>query len=281
VKVKFPSRFFLETVGRRHCLPCLGLIVFISCGLSVLAPDSYFTPQLAAKKIENASASTPEFPLRETVNALPTVVIDPGHGGNDEGCRGHGLMEKNLTLDIAIRVEQMLRSFNVPVVLTRRDDRYVALSERAAIANVIDRAVFISIHFNQSRGPADGIETFYADQKIPREFAWTWIGLFGVPATSAPDNGETLAGYIQTSLVTKMDTRNRGIKNRDLYVVRHVNSPAVLVEAGFLSNTLEAQLLNNADYRERLAAGITEGLLAYIHSQHPNKPPTELATAKD
>lgn len=212
--------------------------------------------------------------------SLPIVVIDPGHGGIDEGCRGHGLKEKDLTLDIASRVADMLKSYNVPAVLTRRDDRYVALPERAAIANAFDRVLFISIHFNQSRGAADGIETYYADQKIPPEFAWTWVGVFGVPATPSADTGEVLAGYIQASLVTKMEARNRGIKSRSLYVVRNVHGPSVLVEGGFISNALEAQMLRNEDYRNRLAAGIAEGTLTYLKLHARPKTPTELASIK-
>lgn len=252
------------------------------CGFSVVAPDPSVTQKLVPKKIEHKSPVGPVAPVRHEIPVnFPTVVVDPGHGGNDEGCHGHGLKEKDLTLDIAIRIGRLLESFDVPVVLTRHDDRYVALAERSAIANAIGRTVFVSIHFNQFRGIAEGIETFYADQKIPPEFAWTWVGLFGVPATPCPDRGEALAGCIQTSLVKKMDARNRGIRGRGLYVVRHVTSPAVLVEAGFLTNTIEAQMLGTDDYRERLAAGIAEGLLDYIKSQPPGKPPTELATAKN
>ncbi len=255
-------------------MPCVGLVVFAGCGLFIITPDPEIAPRAGI-------SSNPQVGPSSSASALPTVVIVAGHGGIDEGCRGHGLLEKDLTLDLAARVEAMLQGYNIPTILTRRDDRYVSLPERAAIANSFDRAIFVSLHFNQSRAIADGIETYFADQKVPPEYAWTWVGIFGVPTTPASDTGEVLAGYIQAALVTKMNANNRGIKSRNLYVVRNVHNPAVLVEAGFISNSLEAQMLRNTDYRERLAAGIAEGVLAYVKSQYPAKPATELAEMKD
>jgi N-acetylmuramoyl-L-alanine amidase len=263
-----PSRW-LNSFGLRDCLPCVGLVIIVGCGMVVVTPD----PEIPApKKIAFTRAIAPPV--------LPTVILDPGHGGNDEGCKGHGLLEKDVTLDTALRVEQMMRTFNFPTVLTRREDRYVSLPERAAIANAIDDAIFVSIHFNQAR-EGNGVETYYADQKLPAEFAWTWVGLFATPPSQLSDSGETLAGYIQTSLVQKLDASNRGIKSRGLYVVRHVRFPAVLVEGGFISNSLEAQMLHNDDYRERLASGIAEGILRYYKSQHPQGPPQPPAKLAD
>ena len=231
-------------------MPCVGLVVLGGCLTFIVAPDEGPT-------LENRldSALNPTF---------ATVVIDPGHGGNDEGARSHGLKEKDLTLDVALRVEKLLGTFNLPTVLTRRDDTYVPLSERAAIANKIDNAIFLSLHFNHSRdSSATGVETFYATEKVPPESAWTWIGFFSKPEPPPGDNGEDLAGYIQTSLVTRTDAANRGIKARELYVVRHTRCPAVLIEGGFLNNPLDARLIGNAEYRDRLAQAIAEGVMTY------------------
>ena len=249
----------------RNAMPCVGLVVLGGCLTFIVAPDEGPT-------LENrlSSALNPTF---------ATVVIDPGHGGNDEGARGGGLKEKDLTLDLALRVEKLLGTFNFPTVLTRRDDTYVSLSERTAIANKIDNAIFLSLHFNHSRdSSATGVETFYASAKVPPESAWTWIGFFSKPESPPGDNGEDLAGYIQTSLVTRTDAANRGIKARELYVVRHTRCPAVLIEGGFVNNPLDARLLSNVEYRDRLAKAIAEGVMTYQKTRpRPVKPPEKLA----
>lgn len=238
----------------RHCMPCVGFIVFLGCFTCVIVPES-----------EELEKTTPP-PTSDY--SQPTVIIDAGHGGHDDGAGSHGLKEKDLTLDVALRVEQMLRSADMPVVLTRRDDTYVSLPERAEIANRYSKSIFVSLHFNQSNEPsAMGAETFYADQKVPPDYAWTWVGLFSKPEMPPLDNGETLASFIQASLVMKVNVVNRGIKSRSLYVVRNVRNPAVLVEGGFISNPLEARLLTNSDYRQRLAGAIAEGIVNYEKSE--------------
>ena len=247
-------------------MPCVGLVVLAGCLTFIVAPDE---------------EPTPESRLAAALGgALPTVVIDPGHGGNDEGARGRGLKEKELSLDLALRVEKLLGAFSFPTVLTRREDTYVALSERVAIANKIDNAIFLSIHFNHSRdSSATGVETFYATVKVPPESAWTWVGFFSKPDPVFSDNGEDLAGYVQSSLISRTDAANRGIKAREFYVVRHTRCPAVLVEGGFLNNPLDARLIGNAEYLDRLAKAIAEGVLTYQKNRPPPAvPPAKIAT---
>ena len=192
-----------------------------------------------------------------------------------------------MTLSIAQRVEEMLKGYGYEVILTRRDDRYVGLEERADIANEFENSIFVSIHFNAHASiGTSGIETFYSTMKRRPESDWTWVGLFNKAPDPQPiTEGEDLAAYIQAALVTKTNLRNRGIKSRDLSVTRSVYNPAVLVEAGFISNLLEARLLQNVDYRQRLAAGITEGILSYLKSQKdrtpPETPPARLARRDD
>ena len=174
-----------------------------------------------------------------------------------------------------------MQRFNFPTVLTRRDDHYVALSERVAVANKISNAVFVSIHFNSSSvSGVGGVESFFADQKLPPSQGWTWVGLFNRAEDDSLDNGETLAGYIQASLVSHMEVANRGIKGRALYVVRHTRCPAVLVEAGFISNPIENQLLRDAQYRQRLANAIAEGIMSYEKTLHPSLPVPKLARSE-
>jgi N-acetylmuramoyl-L-alanine amidase len=207
---------------------------------------------------------------------LPTVVLDPGHGGRDEGARRNGLVEKHLTLDVALRLEKVLQDLGFPTLLTRRDDSYKRLSERTAVGNTVANSIFVSIHFNHASGTdATGIETFFASEKLEEEPLWGWTGFFNPPKSTNRDNGETLAGYIQTALVQQTLAENRGIRGRPLYVTRHTQGPAVLVECGFINNPLEARMIANAGYRDLLARSIAVGVARYQKSRPagPATPP--------
>ncbi len=242
-------------------MPCVGLIVLGGCLTFIVAPDEQ-----------------PYFESQSTRATFPIVVLDAGHGGRDDGARGNGLVEKELTLDVVNRTEKLLKQFGFQTVLTRPDDAYVALAERAAIANRIDNSIFVSVHFNHAHS-GSGIETFYASQKVPPETAWTWVGFFNKPKPVTGDNGETLAGFIQASMVTRTEATNRGIRGRPLYVVRHTRSPAALVECGFISNAFEARLIANTEYRDRLAKALAEGIMSYTKSR-PRPPATPPALAQ-
>ncbi len=240
----------------RNAMPCVGLVVLGGCLTFIVAPD------------EQPFFDSPPEPRA----AFPTVVIDAGHGGRDAGARGNGLTEKDLTIDVATRTEKLLKQFNFQTVMTRRDDTYLTLPERASVANGLENAIFVSIHFNHASG-GSGIETFYASQKVPPENAWTWVGFFNKPKVVPLDNGETLAGFLQASLVTRTEATNRGIRGRPLYVVRHTRCPAALVECGFISNAFEARLIANPAYRDKLAKAIAEGVMSYTKSR-PRPPGT-------
>lgn len=225
-------------------LVCVGLVAFLGTCVLVVAPD-------------------PETSEPPSDTALPTVVIDPGHGGKDEGAKSRGLKEKDVTLQLALALEAKLKERSFPVTLTRRTDEFVSLAERVEIANQIQSRngppLFISIHLNvDGQSATDGVETFYANQKnAPPD--WGWFGFFNTSFEPA-DPGDVLAGFIQAAMVENLETRNRGIKARSLYVVRNTRCPAVLVEVGFLSNPVENHLLRQDFYRQRIASAIAEGI---------------------
>jgi N-acetylmuramoyl-L-alanine amidase len=250
----------------RNMLPCVGLIVLGGCLTFIIAPDPPMPGGSAAFSPWN--------------NAPPTIVIDPGHGGRDEGAKVNGLVEKVLTLDVALRLERILNEAGFVTVMTRRDDSRVSLADRAAIANAVENSLFVSIHFNQSPyRSANGVETFFAQEKVLPESLWRWVGFFNSPEPVAPDEGEALAGVIQASLVTQLESGNRGSKGHRYYVVRHVQAPAVLIEAGFLSGKVDAKRLADPEYRERLASAIAGGVKEYQKRKIPDGAPTQLATA--
>jgi N-acetylmuramoyl-L-alanine amidase len=194
------------------------------------------------------------------------VVIDPGHGGQDSGTSKNGLVEKELTLDVAHRVERQLQERGFVAVMTRADDSYVSLQDRAAIANNQPESVFVSIHFDEAgRTAATGIETYYAAHPIsfPARVA-SWLPFLQRTSSEPPNlESQSLAAFIEESLVVHTQATNRGTRPQQFYVIANVRHPAVLVEGGFLTNKEDVVKLVNADYRELMAAGIAQGILQY------------------
>jgi N-acetylmuramoyl-L-alanine amidase len=194
------------------------------------------------------------------------VVIDPGHGGQDSGTIKTGLIEKDLALDVAHRLERHLQERGFVTLLTRADDSYVSLQERASIANNQPESVFVSIHFDEAgRAAATGIETYYAAHRVslPERVA-SWLPFLQRISTEPPDlESQNLASFIQESVVAQTQAANRGTRQQQFFVVANVRHPAVLVEGGFLTNKDEALKLTAADYREQMAAGIADGIVNY------------------
>lgn len=245
----------------RAYVACAGLIVLIGCFTLVISPDD-----------------SSDFGRELSSGGPPTVVIDPGHGGNDEGCKHGRVLEKVLTLDMAFRVDRALRKLGYRTVLTRKEDRYVSLPERVAVANgLTGPALFVSIHFNQGSGSdVNGVETFYASSKTPPPHNWTWVGFFN--RAEMLDNGENLASGVQSAVIARTGAHDRGIRSRSLFVTRNTRVPAILIEGGFISNAMEAHLLGTEGYANLLAQGIADGIDAWCHAQ--SKPvPSSLAKA--
>src|SRR5713101_1090620 len=184
-------------------------------------------------------ASARTAPSPQNVRPSTIVVIDAGHGGFDRGgIPGQRIAEKTMTLDVALRLRQVLEASGYRVVMTRDSDVFVPLPTRVAIANSYRSAIFVCIHFNatQRRG-AGGIETyFYSRDSLP------------------------LASAIHSYVVGGAPSSNRGVRRRGFYVLRKTNIPAVLVECGFLTNPTEAAYAQTASYRQKLAEEIAAGV---------------------
>jgi len=168
-----------------------------------------------------------------------TVVIDAGHGGHDRGgIPGQSVAEKDMTLDVAQRLRNLLAANGYRVVMTRDSDIFVPLPTRVAIANSYRNAVFVCIHFNATkRMGAGGIETyFYSSDSLP------------------------LASAVHYYVVSGAPSANRGVRRRGFYVLRKTSIPAVLVECGFLTNPTEAAYAQTGSYRQKLAEEIAAGV---------------------
>jgi N-acetylmuramoyl-L-alanine amidase/type II secretory pathway predicted ATPase ExeA len=227
---------------------------------------------------------------RELGLKINRIAIDAGHGGYDTGTMGpHGLLEKDLCLDVALRLGQLIEK-NIPgaqVIYTRKDDRHVPLEERTAIANDADADLFISIHANSSDShETRGVETYYvnlATTKESRDLATRENALAESSLHNLPDllkkiarneklsESKQFATDIQNALtqrlqlVSRQET-NRGVKQAPFIVLTGANMPAVLSEISFVSNANDESLLLESGQRQRVAEGLYHGVAAYLGS---------------
>ena len=201
-----------------------------------------------------------------TSKPFALVVLDPGHGGQDSGAMCGGVLEKDLTLDVARRVDRLLDSRGIATLMTRLGDSYVSLADRAAFGNRANDSIFISIHFNEDNKPvASGVETYYAAHQIASSSSLgSWLPFFSHTSSSSPKpESQSLAGFIQEALVARTRSVDRGTQAKQFFVIANVTSPAVLIEGGFITNKDEISKLANEDYRDQLAAAVAEGVLRY------------------
>ncbi len=216
------------------------------------------------------------------------IVIDPGHGGHDPGTIGRGgLQEKELVLDVALRLERLVRQeLGTEVILTRRSDVYVPLEERTAIANSRGADIFLSIHANASRNrKASGIETYFlslarsshAKAVAARENAISQATLKdlqglvkAIVTNSKIDESRDFAAAVHEGMVHGVRRAHvvvdRGVHTAPFYVLLGANMPAVLAEIAFVSNAAEERRLKSGAYRELLARNLLSGLRSYIQA---------------
>lgn len=195
--------------------------------------------------------------------AVSLVVIDAGHGGQDSGTMRNGVMEKDLALDVAQRLERLVQARGFASLMTRRSDEFISLGARATAANRQRDCVFVSIHFDEgARAEAKGVHTFYAARQATG--LASWLPFFRpIASTSGNVDSQSLAAFVQDSLVSYTQAFDRGIQAEQFYVVANVRHPAVLVEGGFLSNNDDLMKLTTEPYREQLAAAIADGIVRY------------------
>lgn len=177
----------------------------------------------------------------------------------------NGISEKDLTLDVALRIEGLARVRGFRTLLTRPNDTWISLPARAALANRENDCVFVSVHFDEgNRAVATGVQTFYANHSAPKTLAASWLSfLQPVHSEEANFEGQSLAGLVQEALVARTHAFDRGTRAEQFFVVANVRHPAVLVEGGFLSNNDDLARLRTEDYRQQLAAAITDGIAHY------------------
>ncbi|HSJ97790.1 MAG TPA: N-acetylmuramoyl-L-alanine amidase [Myxococcota bacterium] len=222
------------------------------------------------------------------LDRFDTVVLDAGHGGDDQGARGaHGVVEKELVLDVARRLRARLNAAGLQVLLTRERDVYVPLEDRTTIANEARGDLFISIHANAApASAARGIETFFlsleASDDAARQVAARENAAFRdltVPAVAGDDPLVTILGDLAASeLMLESDefarlalhevsalhgAPSRGVKQAPFVVLMGLEMPAALVEIGFVTNPADAKALAAGDQRERIAEALGRAVLEF------------------
>lgn len=194
------------------------------------------------RKIDAVSADEDYQPLADT-----TIILDPGHGGNDPGMALNDIYEKDINLQISEKLQEFLTELGCTVFSTRKDDSHISLEDRVQLTRDREADLFISIHLNavDEDSVSSGIESYYNDVSCP--------------------GSRQLAEAVQTAVVNETGARDRGARgDSSFYVVRKAKIPSCLIEAGFLTSDTERPLLLSDSYQTRIAEGITKGILQYL-----------------
>ena len=237
----------MPKVGLKLSIP-LEQDTMISTFLGAEGRRLNITLKESKKKTVSQTVTTPSIILNpadikaHVADGKKKIVLDAGHGGKDVGATSGGIYEKSITLDVAQRVEQLLKQKGYDVLMTRDDDTYVSLQDRVAISENYSPDIFVSIHVNSSVRPEiTGVETHYYHQE-----------------------SIALAQTVHSSFASAVHSPNRGLFKSKFYVINHTTSPAILVEIGFISNSGERSQLIGEKRKQATAKSIADGIQNYF-----------------
>lgn len=247
-------------------------------------------PSLVPTKTTAATSETKPLSLAQQLGlGVKKIVLDPGHGGKDPGAMAFGLKEKDIVLDIAKKIAPVLsKELGCEVVLTRKDDTFISLEERTAIANTNNADLFISLHINaHTSAKVRGLETYYlnlttnadAMRVAARENATSTHQmselqdiLSDIMKNSKIDESSRLAQMVHNSILQEADKlsstniKNLGVKQAPFYVLIGAQMPAILIELAFISNEKDLTNLKNTEFLDMLSKEITNGIRTYINN---------------
>lgn len=227
------------------------LLVFTSCN-SVRNADFNRTTELAISHPKKHSKKHHISLTAPKKDFVPTVVIDPGHGGFDQGAHTRYCEEKNVCLRIGHLLRKHLEKMGYGVIMTRTIDEYVSLKDRAEVANKAKSQVLVSLHFNSApSSSAQGLEVFY----------------FPKAESFRLKRSKDLAIGVLHKLIALTGAKSRGIKEGDFCVIRETKMPSILIEGGFLTNEEEQKKIIDERYLEKMAEAIALGLDSYFKAQ--------------
>ncbi|MEP6602689.1 MAG: N-acetylmuramoyl-L-alanine amidase [Spartobacteria bacterium] len=203
----------------------------------------------------------------KNAHKIDTVVLDPGHGGMDNGASNRWGSEKTFTLDVALKARTELVAAGYKVEMTRSSDKTLTLDDRVNFANKFPNAVFVSIHFNWS-GAAEGIETYaLAPAGVVSNAAIEKEGSFSnvqwCPGNAEDEKNIALGAAVHASVLSRLSMFDRGVKHARFHVLRKVKIPGVLVECGFLSSSSEGQRIATTQFRQQVGSAIAQAVKNY------------------
>lgn len=185
------------------------------------------------------------------------IIIDPGHGGDDYGTHSHGkptYHEKYLNLSTAEMLKGFLQKYGYRVVMTRTDDTFISLENRAIFANEKGCKLFVSVHYNSAPSrDAEGVEVFFYRQEKNK---------------SRTAQSKILAQCVLDKVIKNTNAKSRGIKHGDFAVIRETTMPAILIEGGFLTNSNEMDKIKTKSYQKNIAQGIAQGIKDYLAKEN-------------
>jgi N-acetylmuramoyl-L-alanine amidase len=220
----------------------------------------------------------------KSATPIRTIVLDAGHGGHDSGAVGSLGREKQFALDVVLRARALLTKAGYQVKLTRANDTFIPLEQRAAFANRFPDALFVSVHFNKSKGGGTGIETYaLAPRGVPSmdEESASYSDFKQNPGNARDSENIALAAAIHSSMVRNLRMPDRGIKRARFVVIKNIRIPGVLLEGGFVDNSADARKIASGDYRQRMAQSILEGVQAYTRAVTGAGPKPTLVVSGD
>lgn len=252
-------------------------------------PAHRSVPSNATPPAAAAANSNGKFSMsRQLGLGVSRVVIDAGHGGHDPGAQANGIVESELTLDVAQRLQKLLqKQAGIEVVMTRDSDVFIPLQERTAIANREGADLFLSIHANASRSSsARGIETYFlnfannpeAEAVAARENAASGQSMHSLPdivkaiaLNNKVNESRDFAEMVQRSMVRRLSARSKqlkdlGVKQAPFVVLIGASMPSVLAEISFVTHKQEGALLKTAAYRQQIAQALLDSILNYQQS---------------
>lgn len=218
---------------------CVSLLFLTACQARVMPPEI---------------VTIQDIPRVVAPNRNEVIVLDAGHGGRDPGSMSHreDYEEKSLTLSTVFMVQDHLKKLGYKTVLTRNHDIYVPLHTRAEIANDLNANLFVSIHYNFSTScDVEGVEVYvYKEEKTPNNTRIV--------------QSKRLAQTMLCSVIERTGAHSRGVKQANFAVIRETQMPAILIEAGFLSNPHERDRIHDPQYLRQLSWGIAKGIDKYL-----------------
>ncbi|WP_144483698.1 cell wall-binding repeat-containing protein [Bacillus safensis] len=209
------------------------------------------TKQISAFTVVGGISTIQTNVIMQLKNAVlgETIFIDPGHGAQDAGAIGNGLLEKNINLEVALKLQSRLHQAGALTVMSRTSDTFDSLQTRVSKGAQASADIFISIHANANdNSRANGTEAYY-------------------DTTYAAANSIKLAQKVQPRMVSALGTRDRGVKTAGFYVIKYSKMPSILLETGFVTSPIDASILKSSAAKDRLASGIATGVSNYFDAK--------------